>query len=106
MQRNRSWVSTTRPPSLLPPQLSGTIVYICSVIPWSPVARGALAKPRSATSLRSETDPILAMLVTNQQRDSEKEIIDRVEALAKKRGVSMAQIATAWILSKDGIRLI
>jgi versiconal hemiacetal acetate reductase len=43
------------------------------------------------------------MLVTDQQRDSEKEIIDRVEALAKKKGVSMAQVATAWLLSKDGI---
>ena len=72
------------------------------MIPWSPVARGALAKPRSGTSLRAETDPFLKMLVTNQQRDSEKEIIDRVEALAKKKGVSMAQVATAWILSKDG----
>lgn len=76
-----------------------------SVIPWSPVARGALAKPRSATSLRSETDKFLHMLVTNQQRDSEKEIIDRVEALAKKKGVSMAIIATAWLLSKDGMFL-
>ena len=74
-----------------------------SVIPWSPIARGALAKPRSATSLRSETDPFLHMLVTNQQRDSEKEIIDRVEALAQKKGVSMAIIATAWLLSKEGI---
>ena len=54
------------------------------------------------TSLRSETDPFLHILVTNQQRDSEKEIIDRVEALAKKKGVSMAIIATAWLLSKDG----
>jgi len=76
-----------------------------SVIPWSPVARGALAKPRTETSLRSSTDPYLHLLVTNQQRDSEKEIIDRVEALAKKKGVSMAIIATAWILSKDGVLL-
>jgi aryl-alcohol dehydrogenase-like predicted oxidoreductase len=43
------------------------------------------------------------MIITGQQRDSEKEIIDRVEALAKKKGISMAQAATAWILSKDGI---
>ena len=35
-------------------------------------------------------------------RESEKEIIKRVESVAKKRGVSMAQIATAWCLSKDG----
>jgi versiconal hemiacetal acetate reductase len=76
------------------------------VIPWSPVARGALAKPRSATSLRTETDIYLSMLVTNQQRDSEKEIIDRVEALAKKKGISMAQVATAWLLSKDSTSLV
>jgi len=36
-------------------------------------------------------------------RESEKEIINRVESVAKKRGVSMAQIATAWCLSKDGM---
>jgi aryl-alcohol dehydrogenase-like predicted oxidoreductase len=39
------------------------------------------------------------MLVTDQ--DAENEIIDRVEALAKKKGISMAQLATAWLLSKD-----
>lgn len=36
-------------------------------------------------------------------RESERDIISRVEALAKKKGVGMAQIATAWVLSKDGI---
>lgn len=53
--------------------------------------------------MRAETDGILKMIITGQQRDSEKEIIDRVEALAKKKGISMVQVATAWILSKDGI---
>jgi aryl-alcohol dehydrogenase-like predicted oxidoreductase len=43
------------------------------------------------------------MIITGQQRDSEKEIIDRVEALATKKDISMAKVATAWILSKDGI---
>jgi len=80
-------------------------VDVGSVIPWSPVARGALAKPRGESSLRAETDQFLKMLVTDSQRDSEKEIIDRVEALAKKKGVSMAKIATAWLLHKDGIQL-
>jgi aryl-alcohol dehydrogenase-like predicted oxidoreductase len=73
------------------------------VIPWSPVARGALAKPRSATSIRAETDGILRSIITDNPRDSEIEIINRVEAMAKKKGISMAQLATAWILSKDGI---
>jgi len=75
------------------------------VIPWTPIARGALAKPRGASSLRSETDGYLHLLLTRNQRDSENEIIDRVETLAKKKGFSMAQIATAWIFSKDGIMM-
>ena len=32
---------------------------------------------------------------------SDKEIINRVESLAKKRGASMAAVATAWTLHKD-----
>jgi hypothetical protein len=39
------------------------------------------------------------MLSSNHE--SEHEIIDRVEALSKKKGISMAKIATAWMLSKD-----
>jgi aryl-alcohol dehydrogenase-like predicted oxidoreductase len=53
--------------------------------------------------LRSETDGFLKVLFSDEMRESEKEIINRVEALAKKRSVSMAQIAIAWVLSKDGM---
>jgi aryl-alcohol dehydrogenase-like predicted oxidoreductase len=35
-------------------------------------------------------------------KESEKTIVNRVEEIAKKRGVSMAQVATAWVLSKEG----
>lgn len=62
-----------------------------------------MAKPLGSTSLRSETDGFLKVLFSDEMRASEKEIINRVEKLAKKRGVSMAQIATAWCLSKHGI---
>jgi aryl-alcohol dehydrogenase-like predicted oxidoreductase len=77
----------------------------CSVIPWSPIARGILAKPLGGSSLRSETDGFLKVLFSNEMRESEKTIINTVESIAKKRGVSMAQVATAWVLSKDGITL-
>ena len=30
----------------------------------------------------------------------------RVEEIAKKKGVSMAQIATAWVMAKDGKKLL
>lgn len=72
------------------------------IIPWSPIARGLLAKPVGGSSLRSETDGFLKILFSDEMKASEKEIVNRVEALAKKRGVSMAQIATAWVLSNDG----
>jgi len=73
------------------------------VIPWSPIARGLLARPYGESSLRGETDVFLSVLFSDEMRASEKEIINRVQALGKKRGVSMAQIATAWCLSKDGV---
>ena len=79
------------------------VILFVRVIPWSPIARGLLARPYGEPSLRSETDEFLKVLFSDEMRASEKEIINRVEALAKKKGVSMAQIATAWCLSKDGV---
>ncbi|KAK7018253.1 Aldo-ket-red domain-containing protein [Favolaschia claudopus] len=70
-------------------------------IPWSSIARGALSRPLSQQSKRSETDLFTA---NNYIRtDGNKEIVNRVEEIAKKRGVSMARVAVAWVLSKDGV---
>jgi len=55
--------------------------------------------------LRSETDSFLNVLGLKQVKDAEKEIINRVEELSKKKGYSMAQIATAWMLTKESIHL-
>ncbi|KAF2206609.1 hypothetical protein CERZMDRAFT_115689 [Cercospora zeae-maydis SCOH1-5] len=66
------------------------------LMPWSPIARGALARPLNGTvqSLREETDP----LVNERGRSAaaDREIIKRVQKLAEKYGVSMACIATSW----------
>lgn len=70
-------------------------------IPWSPIARGALARPwgdRSTT--REATDHALSYLVRNRNDDVDKAIVGRVEEVARKRGVGMATVATAWVLSK------
>ena len=70
-------------------------------IPWSPIARGTLARPyadRSTT--RESTDRFLANVVRNRHNEADKTIIDRVEEVARKRDVSMATVATAWVLSK------
>ncbi|CAE6461280.1 unnamed protein product [Rhizoctonia solani] len=70
-------------------------------IPWSPLARGRLTRPLSQQSARESSDPW--MTLAKKQTDSENEIINRVEALAKAKGVSMAQISIAWVLSKDPV---
>jgi aryl-alcohol dehydrogenase-like predicted oxidoreductase len=34
---------------------------------------------------------------------SNRKIVERVEVIAKKRGITMAQVAIAWSLGRDGI---
>ncbi|KAL4937138.1 hypothetical protein BDV06DRAFT_227248 [Aspergillus oleicola] len=69
------------------------------LIPWSPLARGVLARPwKSAPTLRENTDGALKMLIINRETEADREIVERVEEVAKKRGVSMAQVAIAWSL--------
>jgi aryl-alcohol dehydrogenase-like predicted oxidoreductase len=70
------------------------------IIPWSPMARGVLARPwGSRSTVRENTDGALKVLVRGRETESDKAIVDRVEELAGKKGVSMAQIAIAWSLS-------
>jgi len=75
-------------------------------IPWSPIARGLLARPwRSASdSLREKADPWLALV--DREDASNHAIVSAVEAIAKERGVAMATVATAWCLSKEGVNPI
>ena len=71
-----------------------------AVIPWSPLARGFLAGNRSRTTERAKTDDIAQAFYV---ADSDFTIADRVDEVARKRGVSAAQIALAWILHKPGV---
>jgi aryl-alcohol dehydrogenase (NADP+) len=71
------------------------------VIPWSPLARGFLAgNRRAADTARGQTDDIARRLY---YADSDFRIVDRVVALAGRRGVSAAQIALAWLLRQPGV---
>ena len=71
------------------------------VIPWSPLARGRLARPgavsREHVTARSSSDPFGHDLYAN---DTQWEIVDAVEAIAKEHGVQISEIALAWLLSK------
>ncbi|KAF2744042.1 Aldo/keto reductase [Sporormia fimetaria CBS 119925] len=72
------------------------------LIPWSPIARGALTRPWSerTNTKRGETDRFLHHLVHSREDEIDKEIIQRVEEVAKKNNVSMACVATAWCIQK------
>lgn len=67
------------------------------VIPWSPLARGRLARAWDTTTNRSETDEFGRHLYGLA---SDEEIVERVGQLAAERGVSRAQVALAWMLHK------
>ncbi|TFK52948.1 Aldo keto reductase [Heliocybe sulcata] len=71
-------------------------------IPWSPLAMGLLARPPSEETKRSTSEEF-GFIERLLQVKGSNEIIARVEELAKKRGVSMAQVSLAWLLSKPGV---
>jgi aryl-alcohol dehydrogenase (NADP+) len=68
-------------------------------IPWSPLARGRLTRPWAEETNRSQSDEFGRSLYT----DDDRLIVDAVIGVANQRGVTPAQVALAWVLSKSGI---
>ncbi|KAF7919105.1 uncharacterized protein EAE98_009425 [Botrytis deweyae] len=74
------------------------------LFPWSPLAAGVLAHSwEDRTDEREKSDVFLKLLFRGKHLEADQEIVRRVEELAGKRGVSMAIIAIAWIISKGGM---
>ncbi len=74
------------------------------VIPWSPLARGRLARPwaEEPTTARAETDQFGKTLYRGTE-DSDRQVVGRVSDIAEERGVPMAQVALAWLLSRPTV---
>jgi aryl-alcohol dehydrogenase (NADP+) len=74
------------------------------LIPWSPLARGFLAGNRRrgdyGDTSRAKTDDFAHSMY---YEDSDFAVVDRVGEIAKKRGVSHAQVALAWLLHQPGV---
>ena len=80
------------------------------VIPWSPLARGFLAGNRDRTAgpderkggetLRARTDEYAQSLY---YADSDFRVVEAVVELARRHGVTPAQIALAWIFRQPGL---
>src|ERR1700729_3405452 len=73
------------------------------VIPWSPLARGRLARAwGSETTKRNDTDQFAKSIYTKTE-EADKKVVDRVGEVAQKRGIPYATVALAWMLSKPYI---
>ena len=77
------------------------------VIPWSPLARGLLTRPRPAgTSVRtsdtarSGSDQYSLDLY---EGSAQWDIVDAVARVAKTRGWGMAEVGLAWLLARPGL---
>jgi aryl-alcohol dehydrogenase-like predicted oxidoreductase len=63
-------------------------------IPWSPLAKGRLARPWGEKTRRSDTDAVGRRFF---ERD-DRAIVEAVAAIARERNIPMAQVALAWVL--------
>ncbi len=73
------------------------------VIPWSPLARGRLARTGpspSAGTTRAENDQYAVDLYDSP---SDLEVIEAVRHVAQEAGVTPGEVALAWLLSKPGV---
>lgn len=70
------------------------------VIPWSPLARGHLARPAdTGSTTRSDNDPFANELYEGAATD----VLDAVGRVAARHDASRAQVALAWLLAKPGV---
>ena len=74
------------------------------LLPWSPLARGFLTRrpPREGygETARARTDDFAHKLYF---RPGDSTVVEKVAEIATKRGVSMAQVALAWVLRQPGV---
>jgi aryl-alcohol dehydrogenase-like predicted oxidoreductase len=74
------------------------------VTPWSPLARGKLARPWAdePPTERARSDAFGKSLFVKTV-DIDKPVVDRTNEIARERAVPPAQIAMAWLLSQPAI---
>jgi aryl-alcohol dehydrogenase-like predicted oxidoreductase len=72
------------------------------LIPWSPLARGKLARPAEARTPRTETDQFGKWLYASME-EADARVLASLDAVAKARELPHAQVALAWLLQKGGV---
>lgn len=64
------------------------------ILPWSPLARGRLARPWGEASVRSANDAFGSRLYV----DADRAIVENVGVVSERCGLTRAQVALAWVL--------
>ncbi len=77
------------------------------LIPWSPLGRGMLTRPRPAgdavrnnTTARAASDDYSPTLY---DQPGDWDVVDAVAKVAAARGIGMAEVALAWLLARPGV---
>lgn len=74
-----------------------------ALTPWSPLARGKLARPVfCGKTTRSEQDPILERFYTVTS-DVDVPVVQAVANVAREHDASMASVALAWLLQRPQV---
>jgi 1-deoxyxylulose-5-phosphate synthase len=73
-----------------------------AVLPWSPLARGRLARPWTAETPRTKTDTYASSLFAATE-ESDRKVADQAAAIAQARGMPRAQVAIAWLAQKSAV---
>lgn len=72
------------------------------VLPWSPLARGLLARDWRESTARQESDDMTRALYSGTVA-ADRAVIDAVGRIAAERGIARAQVAMAWVLQQPGV---
>ena len=72
------------------------------LIPWSPLARGKLARPPEAKTTRTETDQFGKRLYASME-EADARVQAALDEVAMARKLPHAQVALAWLLQKRGV---
>jgi aryl-alcohol dehydrogenase-like predicted oxidoreductase len=65
-------------------------------VPYSPLGKGRIARPWGQHTKRGDTDQVAKSF----DLDIDQPVVEAVQQVAEERGVPMAQIGIAWLLSK------
>ncbi|MDE3032668.1 MAG: aldo/keto reductase [Acidobacteriota bacterium] len=73
------------------------------VIPWSPLARGRLARPAQAEPTPRLATDQYGKALYGRTEEADRAVVDRVGEVAGRLGVPRAQVALGWMLGQPAI---